>query len=108
MHTPPAGCVSGSQISASPEKSPARTEVDPLAIVSQSEIRKAILAGFLRLAPLEREALVRALVFGQSYRHIARSLFGISRGIRDEQRLRMLVFRARKKLQARLENLRQP
>jgi DNA-directed RNA polymerase specialized sigma24 family protein len=89
-------------------KPPARTGVDPLAIVAQSEVRKAILAGFARLAPLEREALVRALVFGQTYRHIARSLFGSDGSVRDEQRLRMLVFRARKKLQARLGNLHLP
>ena len=91
---------------ASVRRSPAQTGVDPFAIVSQAEMRKAILAGFSRLAPLEREALVRALILQQSYRKIARSLFGRSRGALDEQRLRKLVFRARKKLQARLRGLR--
>src|SRR5688572_26844229 len=82
-----------------------RNDVDPLAILSQAEVRRAILAGFARLAPLEREALVRALVFQESYRHIAAALFG-ARSEREEQRLRKLVFRARRKLQVRLKNLR--
>jgi DNA-directed RNA polymerase specialized sigma24 family protein len=83
-----------------------RTQVDPLFIMSQAEVRKAIFAGFARLSPFEREAIVRSLVFGQSYRTIANSMFGRSRGVRDEQRLRKLVCRARAKLQARLGSLR--
>jgi DNA-directed RNA polymerase specialized sigma24 family protein len=90
---------------ASHNPSPRRADVDPIALISRVEVRKAILAGFARLAPLEREALVRALVFQQSYRHIARALFG-TRSEREEQRLRKLVFRARRKLQARLSDLR--
>jgi DNA-directed RNA polymerase specialized sigma24 family protein len=92
---------------ASRRRGPAAT-VDPSSLLSRAELRKAILAGFMRLQPIERDALVRALVFGQSYRHIARSLLGRSRGAADEQQLRTLVFRARRKLQARLGDLRFP
>jgi DNA-directed RNA polymerase specialized sigma24 family protein len=79
--------------------------VDPIHVIAQAEVRDAILASLSRLTPIEREALVRAVVFGESYRSIASALLADMRGPRSEQRLRALVHRARQKLRARLRSL---
>lgn len=82
-----------------------RVPVDPIAIIAQGELRRAILSSLASLRPIEREALIRAVVLEQSYRSIASALLGAD-SKRNEQRLRALVHRARKKLEARLRNLR--
>jgi DNA-directed RNA polymerase specialized sigma24 family protein len=79
--------------------------VDPTAILARSEMREAIFASLAALRPIEREALMRAVMLDESYRSIAQSLFGADDTGRCEQRLRMLVHRARKKLQTRLKDL---
>jgi DNA-directed RNA polymerase specialized sigma24 family protein len=78
---------------------------DPLTVVARAEVRAAILASLARLRPIEREALVRAAVLGHSYKAIATSIFGEDRGGKNEQRLRTLVHRARRKLRSRLKGL---
>ena len=82
-----------------------RVPVDPIAILARSEMREAIFASLAGLRPIEREALMRAVMLDESYRSIAASLFGSDASGRYEQRLRMLVHRARKKLQTRLKDL---
>ena len=68
--------------------------------------RTAILASLARLGPIEREASCARPCSARATGAIAAASVRESGGYRDEQRLRELVHRARRKLQARLQGLR--
>jgi RNA polymerase sigma factor (sigma-70 family) len=54
------------------------------------------------LSPDEREAVIRKHVFDESYREIAKALYGRSAGHAEETRLSVMLCRARRKLRDRL------
>jgi RNA polymerase sigma factor (sigma-70 family) len=74
----------------------------PFAHLARLELRASIHAAMNVLNRREREAVLRKHCLGQSYREIAKALYGSDCGDKGEGRVSVLLTRARRKLRNRL------
>jgi RNA polymerase sigma factor (sigma-70 family) len=84
---------------------PVGNDPPAFAQLARLELRVSIQVALKALNPREREALIRKHVAGQSYREIARALYGSAAGDKEEGRLSVMLTRARRKLKERLEEI---
>jgi DNA-directed RNA polymerase specialized sigma24 family protein len=73
-------------------------EPTPFAHLARLELCASIQRALGGLSALEREAIVRKHVRDESYREIAKAVFGPAAGEREEGRISVLLTRARRKL----------